>query len=385
MEIFVRPESPSGQGLLLRVDRSGSPRPAKGGPAPAQRKPLGKVVIDVERDSRARPFFRLRLFRRSGALRFSVAQFRAGGAPADPRRPRPALGKRAFARALGPPLQRAEAEEALLKDFSTRKDRWLPPRKARTRGPAREPRAQAGAAPLKNSARPFAKLEKVIAQVFLGEEVGPGTPGLPRAQGRVLRLLLRRKGFPEAREKALDAAALTRLAQAQLDNRKRPGPEFVFAECLRHLKARFARECPAQGPSDSQEAAGLQGEDGRFFSHYFGGAARETGTPLRRFFWEGLGPAEVPLPLWARSPRFVADALAFLDSGFEAAFAARTRARVSEMVRRWEVLARAQGLDQALASVARTLSSRNCRLPWTLCEARRAVRDAREALAPRTP
>jgi hypothetical protein len=233
----------------------------------------------------------------------------------------------------------------------------------------------------------FYSLKILLIKIFLKDEISPGDVDIKPYEKTLLKSILIKKNFKFNPNIELTVALLNNLKTQPLKKKKEYNLKFVMLRTINHMKEQFYKKLLKSKSNEKEfNSAIMQNHDLSFYEFYFKEFAESKNIPIEKFYvfknWTHRYNKNIPksitsrtINLWKSSEDFVNEINAYLRKKFLDDFKMFNRRKIIKMVEGWAKQVEKFGLDNAIKSILSSLSSRGCKLPWTLSEAEHGIRE----------
>lgn len=227
----------------------------------------------------------------------------------------------------------------------------------------------------------FQKLKKVCLAVFLEKTIYDEDLDLEEYEKKILRILLKKKGFAMPQPWGGDSESLNLLLSESTPKKKEYCLKMVLVKCIKHLKKEFQRQYHSDlcSQNDRQELESL------FYKYHFEEISEQMQIPIERFFafknWTHRFDDYIPksitsklLRLWKKNPRFIGAIEEYLKGNFLSDFIIFNQQKIERMVKEWEKAVKKDSLENVVKSIVKRFKEKKSKLPWTLSEVKAAIK-----------
>ena len=236
----------------------------------------------------------------------------------------------------------------------------------------------------------FESLKKCLLKLFLGRPLEKIQMPLEPHEDQLLRCILLKKKLPIEKSRVIDTEYLAELATHENKKKREYELKFVLVKCIKFMRQRL-QSTQNRFAVIKESDHFMHYKDYQFYRHFFGDIARREGLPIEKFFyfknWTHRFNKNIPktitlesLSLWKKSPRFISAIKDHLDREFMPEFHVFNQKKIEVLVGKWNRIVEEKGLSRGVAMILISLTGRGAKLPWTMAEVKRAVRNTIEAL-----
>jgi hypothetical protein len=229
-------------------------------------------------------------------------------------------------------------------------------------------------------------LKKILLNVFSQTPTKESFSILKPYERILLKTLMQKKNFPVFMDDELNEELFNRFISTPLTKKKEYCTKFVIMRSLNHLKTVFFQKKIKLNPFlSSGTSKFIQSAESMFYEHYFGEIAKRKNIPIESFFgfknWTHRHNSNIPksitsrvLFLWGLNPNFISEMRAYMKNEFLDEFMVFNENKIIKLLLNWDKTVTRFGVEAGIKAILKSFQSKGCKLPWTLSEAKSAIR-----------
>jgi len=238
----------------------------------------------------------------------------------------------------------------------------------------------------------FFNLCEILKKFFLNNSIQQGDLDLKSHEMGILKNLLLKKGYQFKEDLTLTGDILNDLRSYKIKKLKEYNIKFILIKAVKHLQNKFVTMSMKSGTNNFlKQAKILRNKDFYFYQYYFLEVSKKKKVPIESFYafknfthrYNSNIPKTITrksLELWKCSPKFIKGINEYLNGEFLEDFKVFNTKKINRLTNEWSKKVGKEGLNKGVESINRYLTSKGCKLPWTMNEVKNAIKDTLESI-----